>query len=79
MTALPVHGHVIPMPSHIMFVGRNSKRKALVVIFRQGRQAYVYRLGDSYHQRICCEMAKLPNPGVFLNQYVKQFPVENLA
>jgi hypothetical protein len=77
MTMLAVHGHVIPGPSHIIFVGRNTKMKALVVIFRQGRKAYVYKLGDSYHQRLCCNIAKLPNPGVYLNKYIKPFPVED--
>ena len=79
MTALGVHGHVIPSPSHVMFVGRNNKSRALVVIFRQGRKAYVYRLGDSYNPKLCCDIAKLPSPGVFLNKHIKQFPVEDLV
>jgi len=76
---LPVHGHVIRMPSHIMFIGRNSKMKALVVIFRQGHKAYVYRLGDSFDKRLCCKLAQHPSPGGFISKYIKQFPVEDFV
>ena len=76
---LPVHGHVIRLPSHVMFVGRNTKRKQLVVIFRQGAKAYVYNLGDSFHPKMCCEIAKLSNPGTFISSQIKQFPVEDFV
>lgn len=75
--SLPVHGHVIRMPSHILFVGRNAKRKELVVIFRQGSKAYTYEMGDSFHPKMCCEIAKLPNPGTFISSQIKQFPVRD--
>lgn len=79
MTALQVHGHVIPMPSHILFVGRNTKMRVLVVIFRQGHKGYAYKLGDSFHPRLCCNLAKHPSPGTFISEVVKQFPVEDIV
>lgn len=80
MTALPVHGHMIPPPfSHVMFVGRNNRMRALVVVYRGGRNVYMYRLGDSYDPGLCCKLAQLPHPGEFINQHVKKFPVEILA
>lgn len=79
MSGLPVHGHVIRMPSHILFIGRNNKRKLLVVIFRQGHKAYAYRLGDSYDPRLCCKLSQHPSPGTFISNVIKQFPVEDIV
>ena len=76
MKHLAVHGHVIPLPSHVMFVGRNSKMKAVVVIFRQGHKAYVYKLGDSYNPRLCCKLSQHPQPGKFVSQVLRKFPTE---
>jgi len=78
MSGLNVHGHVIREPSHIMFVGRNTRMKALVVIFRQGRKGYAYKLGDSFNPKLCCELAKHPSPGTFISN-LKQFPVEDIV
>jgi hypothetical protein len=74
MKALPVHGHVIPLPSHVMFIGRNSKEKAVVVIFRSGNKGYAYRLGDSYNKRLCCMLSKHPQPGTFVSKFLRKFP-----
>jgi hypothetical protein len=79
MTALAVHGHVISLPSHILFIGRNNRMKALVVIFRDGRKAYAYLLGDSYHPRLCCTLAKHPSPGVFIGNTIKKFPTQEIV
>lgn len=73
-----VHGHVIPSPSHVIFVGRNSKMRALVVIFRQGHKAYIYKLGDSYNPRLCCKLAEHPQPGVFISRILRKFPTETI-
>lgn len=75
MAPLVVHGHVIPLPSHVMFIGRNSKMKALVVIFRQGHKGYAYKLGDSYNPKLCCKLSQHPQPGTFINKHLRQFPV----
>jgi hypothetical protein len=75
MKPLAVHGHVIPMPSHVMFVGRNSKLRGLVVIFRQGHKGYLYKLGDSYNPRLCCKLSEHPQPGTFVSKVIKKFPV----
>jgi len=78
MTFKSVHGHVIASPSHVMFVGRNTRERVLVVIFRQGRKAYVYRLGDSYHPNLCCKIAQLPEPGGFISKELRKFPTESI-
>lgn len=79
MKPLQVHGHVIPLPSHVMFVGRNNREKGVVVIFRQGHKGYLYRLGDSYNPRLCCKLAEHPQPGTFVAKVLKKFPVVDIA
>jgi hypothetical protein len=78
MKALPVHGHVIPMPSHVMFIGRNTKLKEVVVIFRGGHKGYAYSLGDNYNPRLCCLLSKHPQPGTFVSKFLRKFPTEIL-
>jgi len=79
MKPLAVHGHVIPLPSHVMFVGRNNKMKAVVVIFRQGHKGYAYRLGDSYNPGLCCKLAQHPQPGTFVSKVLRKFPVVDIV
>lgn len=52
--------------------------KAVVVIFRQGRKGYAYRLGDSYHSNLCCTLAKHPQPGIFVSNVLRKYPVVEL-
>jgi hypothetical protein len=78
MKALPVHGHVIPLPSHVMFIGRNTRRKEVVVIFRGGYKGYAYSLHDSYSKRLCCLLAQHPQPGTFVSKYLRKFPTQIL-
>jgi hypothetical protein len=72
------HGHVIRQPSHVMFIGRNSQEKSMVIIFRQGHIGYAYRLGDSYNPKLCCKLSEHPEPGVFINKVLRKFPVDRI-
>jgi hypothetical protein len=67
---LTVHGHVFD-EGNVMFLGRINKEKALVVVFRNGQKAYLYRLGSAYDKRLCCTAAKLPSPGRWINTEIK--------
>lgn len=61
-----------------MFIGRNTKLKEVVVIFRGGHKGYAYSLGDNYNPRLCCLLSKHPQPGTFVSKFLRKFPTEIL-
>jgi hypothetical protein len=75
------HGHIIPTAnnSHVLWVGSIRKQKVILVVYRDNPVIYQYQLGDSFDNRLCCQIAKLPSPGTYLNEWIKKFPYEKLG